>query len=37
MLKKKHTPGGITAKLRQVDVLVAPGQSIATAIKAIAV
>ncbi len=37
MPKKKHTPGEITAKLRQVDVLVAPGQSIATAVKAIAI
>ncbi len=37
MPKKKHTPEEIISKLRQVDVLVAQGQSIATAVKAISV
>jgi putative transposase len=37
MPKKKHTPEEIISKLRQVDVLVAQGQSIATAVKAIGV
>ena len=37
MPKKKHTPEEIISKLRQVDVLIAQGQSIATAVKAISV
>ncbi len=37
MPKKKHTPEEIISKLRQVDVLAAQGQSIATAVKAIGV
>ena len=37
MPRKTHTPEEIVAKLRQVDVLVAQGQSIAAAVKAIGV
>ena len=37
MPKKKHTPEEIISKLRQVDLLVAQGRSIATAVKAIGV
>ena len=37
MPKKKHTPEEIISKLRQVDVLVAQGQSTATAVNAISV
>ncbi len=37
MPRKTHTAEEIVAKLRQVDVLVAQGQSIATAVKAIGV
>jgi len=37
MPKKRHSPAEIVAKLRQVDVLTAQGQPIATAVKAISV
>ncbi len=37
MPKKKHTPEEIISKLRQVGVLIAQGQSIATAVKGIGV
>ena len=37
MPRKTHRPEEIVAKLRQVDVLVAQGQSIAAAVKAIGV
>ncbi len=37
MPRKTHTPEEIVAKLRQMDVLVAQGQSIAAAVKAIGV
>jgi len=35
--KKAHTPEEIVAKLRQVDVLVSQGRSVAEAIRAIGV
>ena len=37
MLKKRHKPEEIVAKLRQVDVLVSQGQSVADAIRSIGV
>ena len=37
MARKRHTPEEIVAKLRQVDVLVSQGQSIADAVRAIGV
>jgi putative transposase len=37
MPRKKHTPEEIIAKLRQVDVMVAQGRSIAEAVKSIGV
>ena len=37
MPRKRHTPEEIVAKLRQVDVLTAQGQSIAEAVRTIAV
>jgi putative transposase len=37
MPRKRHTPEGIVAKLRQVDVLVAQGQSVADAVRSIGV
>ena len=37
MPRKTHTPEEIVAKLRQVDVLVAQGQSVAAAVKSIGV
>jgi transposase-like protein len=37
MARKGHTPDEIVAKLRQVDVLVAQGQAVAEAIRAIGV
>ena len=37
MPRKKHKPEEIVAKLRQVDVLTAQGQSIAEAVRTIAV
>src|SRR5215208_3279372 len=37
MGKKRHTPEEIVSKLRQVDVLVAPGTPVADAIRAIGV
>jgi len=37
MARKRHTPDEIVAKLRQVDVLVAQGQAVADAIRAIGV
>jgi hypothetical protein len=37
MTRKRHTPEEIVAKLRQVDVLVAPGTPVADAIRAIGV
>ena len=37
MARKRHKPEEIVAKLRQVDVLTAQGQSIADAIRAIGV
>ena len=37
MARKRHTPDEIVAKLRQVDVLVAQGQAVAEAIRAIGV
>ena len=35
--KKRHTPEEVVAKLRQVDVLVSQGQSVAEAIRAVSV
>ncbi len=37
MSRKRHKPDEIVAKLRQVDVLVAQGQTVADAIRAIGV
>jgi hypothetical protein len=37
MARKRHKPEEIVAKLRQVDILTAQGQSIAEAVKTIAV
>ena len=37
MLRKRHRPEEIVAKLRQVDVLVSQGQSVADAIRTIGV
>ena len=37
MPKKRHRPGEIVAKARQVDVLVSQGQSVADAIRSIGV
>lgn len=37
MPKKRHKPEEIVAKLRQVDVLVSQGQSVAEAIRSIGV
>ena len=37
MPRKRHKPEEIVAKLRQVDVLVAQGQSVADAVRAIGV
>ncbi len=37
MPRKRHTPEEIVAKLRQVDVLVARGQSVADAVRSIGV
>jgi hypothetical protein len=37
MSKKRHKPEEIVSKLRQVDVLVAQGQSVADAIRTIGV
>src|ERR671938_1076766 len=37
MARKRHTPDEIVAKLRQVDVLVSQGQTVADAIRAIGV
>ena len=37
MRKKRHTPEEIVSKLRQVDVLVGQGQSVADAIRSIGV
>ena len=37
MPRKRHTPEEIVAKLRQVDVLTAQGQSVADAIRSIGV
>ena len=37
MPKKRHKPEEIVAKLRQVDVLVSQGQSVADAIRSIGV
>ena len=37
MARRRHTPDEIVAKLRQVDVLVAQGQAVADAIRAIGV
>ncbi len=37
MARKRHKPEEIVAKQRQVDVLTAPGQSIAEAVRTIAV
>lgn len=37
MPKKRHKPEGIVTKLRQVDVLVSQRQSVADAVRAIAV
>ena len=37
MPRKRHTPEEIVTKLRQVDVLVAQGQSVTAAVKAIGV
>ena len=37
MPRKRHTPEEIVAKLRQVDVLVSQGRSVADAIRAIGV
>ena len=37
MPRKRHKPEEIVAKLRQVDVLVAQGQSVADAVRSIGV
>jgi putative transposase len=37
MPKKRHKPEEIVAKLRQVDVMVSQGQSVADAVRAIGV
>ena len=37
MLRKRHKPEEIVAKLRQVDVLVSQGQAVADAVRAIGV
>jgi putative transposase len=37
MLRKRHKPEEIVAKLRQVDVMVSQGQSVADAVRAIGV
>jgi hypothetical protein len=37
MPRKRHTPEEIVTKLRQVDVLVAQGQSVADAVRSIGV
>ena len=37
MPRKRHTPEEVVAKLRQVDVLVSQGQSVADAIRSIGV
>ena len=37
MARRRHKPEEIVAKLRQVEVLTAPGRSIAEAVKSIAV
>jgi hypothetical protein len=37
MLRKRHKPEEIVSKLRQVDVLVSQGQTVADAIRAIGV
>ena len=37
MARERHTPDEIVAKLRQVDVLVAQGQAVAEAIRALGV
>ncbi len=37
MSRKRHKPEEIVAKLRQVDVLLAQGQTVADAIRSIAV
>ena len=37
MRKKRHTPEEIVSKLRQVDVLVSEGQTVADAVRAIGV
>ena len=37
MLRKRHKPEEIVAKLRQVDVLTSQGQSVADAVRAIGV
>lgn len=37
MARKRHTPDEIVAKLRQVGVLVAQGQAVADAIRAIGI
>jgi putative transposase len=37
MPRKRHTPEEIVAKRRQVDVLVAQGESVAAAVRAIGV
>ena len=37
MARKRHKPEEIVAKLRQVDVLVSQGQSVADAIRSIGV
>jgi putative transposase len=37
MARKRHTPEQIVSKLRQVDVLVSQGQSVAEAIRSIGV
>ena len=35
--RKKHTPEGIVAKLRQVDVLVSQGEPVADAVRQISI
>jgi len=37
MSRKRHTPEEIVSKLRQVDVLVSEGQTVADAVRAIGV
>ena len=37
MPRKRHTPEEIVTKLRQVDVLVAQGQSVADAVRSVGV